>query len=125
MHEAIISQCMETLTFNQDGLIPAIAQDATSKDILMMAWMNADAIRETLTTGRVCYFSRSRNTLWRKGETSGHQQQLVAFRYDCDADCILILVNQTGAACHTHRPNCFFHEVRADGIVIISEPMRG
>jgi phosphoribosyl-AMP cyclohydrolase len=119
---SVINSVVATLQFNDAGLIPAIAQNATSKDILMMAWMNAEAVRETLTTGRVCYFSRSRNQLWRKGETSGHQQQLVAFRYDCDADCILIFVNQTGAACHTNRPNCFFHEVCEDGIHIISDP---
>ncbi len=115
---------INSLQFNADGLIPAIAQDATSKDVLMMAWMNADAVRETLETKRVCYFSRSRQALWRKGETSGHQQTLVAFRYDCDADCILLLVNQIGAACHTGRPNCFFNEVKDGRIDIISTPSK-
>lgn len=123
MNPDIIQQLLSTLTFNEAGLIPAIAQDATSKDVLMMAWMNADAVRETLETKRVCYFSRSRGKLWRKGESSGHQQQLVSFRYDCDADCLLLLVNQTGPACHTNRPNCFFNEVREDEVAIISAPI--
>ena len=123
MTQDTIEQVIATLTFNESGLIPAIAQEATSKDVLMMAWMNADAVRETLETGRVCYFSRSRGKLWRKGESSGNQQKLVAFRYDCDADCILILVDQTGPACHTLRPSCFYHEVRGDEVVILSDPL--
>jgi phosphoribosyl-AMP cyclohydrolase len=117
-----ITSLLSSLTFNDAGLIPAIAQDATSKDVLMMAWMNADAVRETLETGRVCYFSRSRNQLWQKGESSGHQQKLVSFRYDCDADCILLLVDQTGPACHTNRPSCFYHEVQGNDVVVITQP---
>lgn len=113
------------LKFTADGLIPAIAQQHDSKEVLMMAWMNADSIRETLATGRVCYWSRSRQALWRKGESSGHMQKLVEFRYDCDGDTVLLLVDQTGPACHTNRPNCFFNAVR-DGVVeIISEPQEG
>lgn len=97
-----------TLKYNEAGLIPAIAQDAESGEVLMMAWMNADAVSQTLKTGRVTYWSRSRKSFWIKGETSGHVQELVEFRIDCDRDCLLVVVNQTGAACHTGRRNCFY-----------------
>jgi len=97
-----------TLKYNEAGLIPAIAQDAESGEVLMMAWMNTDAVRQTLETGRVTYWSRSRQSFWIKGETSGHVQELVEFRIDCDRDCLLVVVNQTGAACHTGRRNCFY-----------------
>ena len=97
-----------TLKYNEAGLIPAIAQDVESGEVLMMAWMNADAVRQTLATGRVTYWSRSRQSFWIKGETSGHIQELVEFRIDCDRDCLLVIVNQTGAACHTGRRNCFY-----------------
>jgi phosphoribosyl-AMP cyclohydrolase len=97
-----------TLKYNEAGLIPAIAQDAESGEVLMMAWMNADAVSQTLKTGRVTYWSRSRQSFWIKGETSGHVQELVEFRIDCDRDCLLVVVNQTGAACHTGRRNCFY-----------------
>lgn len=117
-----ISKIIAKLYFNEAGLIPAIAQAHDTKDVLMLAWMNADAVRETLETGRVCYWSRSRQALWRKGETSGHVQKLVELRYDCDADTLLLLVDQTGAACHTNRPNCFFYAVREGVVEIISEP---
>jgi phosphoribosyl-AMP cyclohydrolase len=120
--EAIIRQVLETLSFTPEGLIPAIAQRAETGEILMMAWMNKDAVRETLETGRVCYWSRSRQSLWRKGESSGHTQYLHSFRYDCDGDTLLLLVSQQGPACHTFRPNCFFHEVRAEGIQLLTEP---
>jgi len=116
-------QVLAELAFNADGLVPAIAQQHDSGEVLMMAWMNADAVRETLETGRVCYWSRSRQSLWRKGETSGHVQRLIEFRYDCDADTILLLIDQTGAACHTYRPNCFYRAVRPDGIETLTEPM--
>jgi phosphoribosyl-AMP cyclohydrolase len=112
----------DKLKYNADGLVPAIAQQHDTGEVLMLAWMNSDAVEETLTTNRVCYWSRSRQELWRKGETSGHTQKLVEFRFDCDQDCILLLVDQTGVACHTGRPNCFYNAVRDDGIVIISEP---
>ncbi len=119
--DAVLSQ----LKFDAQGLIPAIAQAHDTKEVLMLAWMNADAVRETLETGQVIYWSRSRQALWRKGESSGHTQKLVEFRYDCDADAVLLLVDQTGPACHTNRPNCFFHAVR-DGVVeIISKPIQG
>lgn len=118
-----IAGALAELAFNADGLVPAIAQQHDSGEVMMMAWMNADAVRETLETGRVCYWSRSRQSLWRKGETSGHVQRLIEFRYDCDADTILLLIDQTGAACHTNRPNCFYKAVRPGGVVVLSEPM--
>ena len=101
------------LRWNDAGLVPAIAQDAESGDVLMLAWMNEAALRETLTTGRACYWSRSRAAFWRKGETSGHVQQIREVRVDCDGDTILLLVDQTGAACHTGRRHCFY--LRLDG----------
>lgn len=112
----------DKLKFNQDGLIPAIAQQHDSGEVLMMAWMNRDAVLETLETGRVCYFSRSRAKLWRKGESSGQVQKLVDFRYDCDMDTILVEVDQTGVACHTGRRNCFYFAARDGQEVVISEP---
>lgn len=101
-----------TLRYNDAGLIPAIAQDATSGAVLMMAWMNADAVAQTLQTGQVTYWSRSRQAFWIKGETSGHRQSLVDFRVDCDRDCLLVLVDQVGPACHTGRQSCFYTAVR-------------
>lgn len=118
-----IASVIADLAFNADGLIPAIAQQHDTGEVLMLAWMNADAVRETLATGRVCYWSRSRQSLWRKGETSGNVQRLVDFRYDCDADTVLLLIDQTGPACHTNRPNCFYKAVRPDGVMVLSEPM--
>ena len=112
-----------TLRYNEAGLIPAIAQDAESGEVLMMAWMNAEAVAQTLTTGRVTYWSRSRQAFWIKGETSGHTQELVAFRVDCDRDCILVTVNQAGAACHTGRRTCFYSEVQDGAEVEILQPM--
>ena len=100
-----------SLTFNDAGLIPAIAQDVDSKEVLMLAWMNAQSIAQTLETGRATYWSRSRQAFWIKGETSGHVQELVELRFDCDRDCLLVLVRQTGPACHTGRRNCFFTAV--------------
>ncbi|WP_339774579.1 phosphoribosyl-AMP cyclohydrolase [uncultured Thalassospira sp.] len=112
----------DRLKFNEQGLIPAIAQQHDSGEVLMMAWMNRDAVIETLGTGRVCYFSRSRNKLWRKGESSGQEQYLVDFRYDCDQDTILVQVDQKGVACHTGRRNCFYFAARNGAETIISEP---
>jgi phosphoribosyl-AMP cyclohydrolase len=97
-----------TLKYNDAGLIPAIAQDDASGDVLMMAWMNAEAVVKTLQTGRVTYWSRSRQEFWVKGDTSGHVQELVELRIDCDRDCLLMRVNQTGPACHTGRRSCFY-----------------
>ena len=103
---------LAAIRFDASGLVPAIAQQHDTGEVLMMAWMNADAVRETLATGRVCYFSRSRNRLWRKGESSGQTQHLRDFRIDCDGDTLLLLVQQDGVACHTGRRNCFFRAVR-------------
>lgn len=111
------------LRFNQEGLIPAIAQQYDSGQILMMAWMNQEAIEETLTTGRVCYWSRSRGKLWRKGESSGQTQMLQEMRIDCDGDTLLLQVDQTGPACHTGRRSCFYRAVRNDHIEITDDPL--
>ena len=112
-----------TLRYNDAGLIPAIAQDAESGEVLMMAWMNAKAVAQTLDTGRVTYWSRSRQEFWIKGATSGNTQELVAFRVDCDRDCLLVTVNQIGPACHTGRQSCFYTEVQGGEEVEIATPM--
>ena len=101
-----------TLRYDEQGLIPAIAQDEATGDVLMMAWMNREAVERTLESGRVTYWSRSRSSFWVKGETSGHVQELVDFRVDCDRDCLLVIVRQTGPACHTNRRVCFYTAVR-------------
>jgi phosphoribosyl-AMP cyclohydrolase len=106
-----------SLTYDDAGLIPAIAQDATTGEVLMMAWMNIDAVRKTLETRRVTYWSRSRQSFWIKGETSGHTQELIDLRVDCDRDCLLAVVNQVGAACHTGRRSCFYTSV-IDGVEV-------
>lgn len=100
-----------TLVYNAQGLVPAIAQDAQSGEVLMMAWMNAEAVSRTLETGAVTYWSRSRQAFWVKGATSGHVQELVSLRVDCDRDCLLMQVRQTGPACHTGRRTCFYTDV--------------
>ena len=112
-----------TLKFDAQGLIPCIAQDAQNGDVLMLAWMNADAVAQTLATGRVTYWSRSRAAFWVKGESSGHVQELVDLRLDCDRDCLLALVRQTGPACHTNRRSCFYTALRGDAEVEILSPM--
>jgi phosphoribosyl-AMP cyclohydrolase len=105
-----------------DGLLPAIAQDATTGEVLMIAYMNAEAFAETLATGRAVYYSRSRNRLWRKGEESGHIQTVESIHVDCDGDAILLKVNQAGeAACHTGHRSCFYRQVTPDGLVETSE----
>lgn len=116
-----ISAVLESLTFNKDGLIPAIAQQFDTGEVLMMAWMNRDAVSETLRGGRACYWSRSRNQLWRKGETSGQAQMLKEFRWDCDNDTVLLLVDQQGVACHTGRRNCFFNALRDGKATVIAD----
>ena len=116
-----ISHLSETLQFTADGLIPAIAQQFDTGEVLMMAWMNKDSLTETLATGRVCYWSRSRRAFWRKGDTSGHIQKLVELRYDCDADTILVLVDQTGAACHEGSRTCFTRRLDTDGRISKAE----
>src|SRR6186713_2098478 len=104
-----------------DGLLPAIAQDAQSGEVLMMAWMNAESFAETVRTGRAVYYSRSRGKLWRKGEESGHMQTVRGIYIDCDADTILLKVDQLGAACHEGYRSCFFREVTPVGVQVISE----
>lgn len=111
------------LKFNDAGLIPAIAQDAETGEVLMMAWMNAESVARTLESGKVTYWSRSRQSFWVKGESSGHVQELVDFRFDCDEDCILVLVRQTGPACHTNRRTCFYRAVREGETVELMSPM--
>ena len=110
-----------TLKFNDAGLIPAIAQDATTGEVLMLAWMNAESIARTLDTRQVTYWSRSRAEFWVKGLTSGNTQELVDFRLDCDRDCLLVTVSQTGPACHTGRRSCFYTAVRDDGEITLQE----
>ena len=117
--EALIA----AIRFDAHGLVPAIAQDHATGEVLMLAWMTREAVAETLATGRVCYWSRSRSRLWRKGETSGQVQRLVDLRLDCDGDAVLLLVEQTGPACHTGRRSCFFHAIRNDQLGEISQPM--
>ena len=119
--ESAITAALSAIGFDDDGLVPAIAQSHDTGEVLMMAWMNRDAVVETLRTGRVSYYSRSRKSLWRKGESSGQVQALVDFRFDCDNDTVLLLVDQTGVACHTGRRSCFFHAVRGDRIETIAE----
>ncbi len=119
--DSAIAAALAAIGFDGDGLVPAIAQQHDNGEVLMMAWMNRDAVAETLRTGRVCYYSRSRQSRWRKGENSGQVQALVEFRFDCDNDTVLVLVDQTGVACHTGRRSCFFHAVRGDRIETIAE----
>ncbi|ARO14359.1 phosphoribosyl-ATP pyrophosphohydrolase / phosphoribosyl-AMP cyclohydrolase [Ketogulonicigenium robustum] len=111
------------LTYNADGLIPVIAQEKSTGEVLMLAWMNADAITRTLETGHVTYWSRSRNSFWAKGATSGHVQHLVELRYDCDGDALLAIVHQEGPACHTNRRSCFFTAIRDGEQVELMKPM--
>ena len=113
-----LAEFLDVVKFNDQGLVPAIAQDSASGTVLMLAWMNRDAIDQTLASGLVTYYSRSRQSLWQKGETSGNTQRLVDMQFDCDADAILMLVEQTGPACHTNRPNCFYLRVE-DGQVVV------
>jgi len=114
------STALTAITFNAHGLVPVIAQQHDSGEVLMLAWMNREAVAETLTTGRVCYYSRSRGKLWRKGESSDQRQMLVDFRIDCDGDTILLQVDQRGVACHTGRRNCFYTAAREGGLVEIA-----
>ncbi len=114
---------LAAVRFDAAGLVACIAQQHDSGEVLMMAWMNREAVAETLATGRVCYYSRSRKGLWRKGETSGQLQHLVELRVDCDGDTLLALVHQLGVACHTGRRNCFFRAIRDDALAPIAEPL--
>jgi len=112
-----------TLCYDERGLIPAIAQDAASGEVLMMAWMNAESVARTLASGRVTYWSRSRQAFWVKGESSGHVQRLVELRMDCDRDCLLVVVEQAGPACHTNRRTCFYTAVRGGEEVELMKPV--
>ena len=110
--QAAIDKMLAAIQFDAQGLVPAIAQQHDTGEVLMMAWMDKNAVAETMRTGRVCYWSRSRQAAWRKGDTSGHIQTLVDLRVDCDGDTLLVEVEQTGVACHTGRHNCFFRAIR-------------
>jgi phosphoribosyl-AMP cyclohydrolase len=115
-----LEEVLQHVQFDANGLIPVIAQQHDTGEVLMLAWMNRDALLETIAQQRVCYWSRSRQQLWRKGESSGHLQQLVEMRLDCDGDALLCLVDQTGPACHTNRKNCFYLAVKNDQLVTIA-----
>ncbi len=115
-----LAEALDAIPWNADGLIAAIAQQHDSGEVLMLAWMNRTALAETLASGQVCYWSRSRQQLWRKGETSGHRQHLREARLDCDGDALLLLVEQQGPACHTGRPNCFYNAIRDKRVCVIS-----
>ncbi len=118
-----LAEVLEGLRWNADGLVPAIAQQFDTGEVLMMAWMNRESLDETLERGRVCYWSRSRQQLWRKGESSGQVQQLKELRFDCDGDTVLLKVDQTGPACHTGRRDCFYNLVQGERVVVDSEPL--
>ena len=118
--QAAIDKMIAAIQFNDRGLVAAIAQQYGTGEVLMMAWMDRDAVEETMRTGRVCYWSRSRQAPWRKGETSGHIQRLVDLRVDCDGDTLLVEVEQTGVACHTGRHNCFFRAIRDGQLEVIA-----
>ncbi len=117
-----IERALGEIKFGPDGLVPAIAQQHDTGEVLMMAWMNQEAVKLTLAEGRACYWSRSRQALWRKGETSGQVQRLVELRLDCDGDAVLLLVDQEGVACHTGRRSCFFRAWRGEAWAVIAEP---
>jgi len=118
-----IEMALAEIRFGPDGLVPAVAQQHDTGEILMLAWMNRDAVRTTLAEGRACYWSRSRNRLWRKGETSGQVQWLRELRLDCDGDAVLLLVEQTGVACHTGRRSCFYRALQNGALVEIAAPL--
>lgn len=113
-----LTETLDAVSWNEAGLIPAIAQDDDSGEVLMLAWMNREALLETLETRNLCYYSRSRQALWRKGETSGNTQKLVRAYLDCDGDTLLLQVSQKGAACHTNRPTCFYNALDAEGVEV-------
>ncbi len=111
------------LVYNDAGLIPVIAQDNKTKEVLMLAWMNSDAVLRTLSSGEATFWSRSRKAFWVKGETSGHTQKLIDFRLDCDRDCLLMLVEQVGPACHTNRKNCFYRSFISGNEIELMAPI--
>ena len=115
---------IESVVFNEAGLVPAIAQDASSGKVLMVAWMNRDALQETVASGNAVYFSRSRQRLWRKGEESGHVQKVQEIRLDCDGDVLLLSVEQIGGlACHTGREHCFYRQLDSNGQWVVTDPV--
>jgi phosphoribosyl-AMP cyclohydrolase len=118
--QAACQPLLDAIVFDERGLVAVIAQQHDSGEVLMMAWMNREAVAETVRTGRVCYWSRSRDRLWRKGESSGQAQRLVELRLDCDGDTLLALVDQAGVACHTGRRNCFFRAWRDGRLATIA-----
>ncbi|MDC3409601.1 phosphoribosyl-AMP cyclohydrolase [bacterium] len=120
--EVALTAFLDNVRFNESGLIAAIAQDSTSQQVLMLAWMDRRAIEQTLKDGTVTYYSRSRQSYWKKGETSGHTQRLVNMSFDCDGDAVLLCVEQTGKACHTFREHCFYLEVQGDIVVVTADP---
>jgi phosphoribosyl-AMP cyclohydrolase len=113
---------LDAIVFDAAGLVPVIAQQHDTGEILMVAWMNRDAVTETLSTGHVCYWSRSRRALWRKGETSGQVQRLIELKLDCDGDTLLARVDQLGVACHTGRRSCFFRTATSGGWQVTAAP---
>jgi phosphoribosyl-AMP cyclohydrolase len=118
-----VSAVLKALSFDEYGLVAAVAQQHDTGEVLMLAWMNREAVERTLATGRVHYWSRSRRQLWRKGDQSGQVQRLIELRVDCDGDAVLLLVDQRGVACHTGRRSCFFRAARGDRLVTIAEPL--
>jgi phosphoribosyl-AMP cyclohydrolase len=121
MMDRTVAEALAQIAFNAEGLVPAIAQQHDTGEVLMLAWMNRAAVEETLLNGTVCYWSRSRMKLWRKGEESGQTQKLIEMRVDCDGDTLLLLVDQVGVACHTGRRNCFFRAMRGGEVQTIAE----
>lgn len=122
-HTRSLQATLDAIAWNDAGLIPVITQRHDDGEVLMLAWMNRAALTETLSSGQVCYWSRSRQRLWRKGETSGHRQRLHSARLDCDGDALLLRVEQTGPACHTGRPACFYNELDGEQLrVVVSHP---
>ena len=117
-----LNDVLDAMRFNTDGLIPCISQQHDTGEVLMMAWMNRASLQETLATGQMCYWSRSRQTLWRKGESSGHRQRLLSLTADCDGDALLAKVDQSGSACHTFRRSCFYVSLGSDGARILADP---
>ena len=120
-HSVPLGEVLKALPYNADGLIAAIAQDVDSQAVLMLAWMDRQAIEMTLASGFATYYSRSRRAYWRKGESSGHVQTLVTMHFDCDGDAVLLTVQQTGAACHTNRPTCFYLEVDGQNVRVVGD----
>lgn len=118
-----LNDALDALKWNQDGLIPVIAQQHDTKEVLMLAWMNREALEETLSSGHMCYWSRSRQAFWKKGESSGQVQMLVSLSLDCDADAVLAQVDQTGPACHTGRRGCFYWRIDGQTVTIDNDPL--